>query len=614
MDPPACEAIQTTAADPSIYRPLNPVSRQIRLLKFHPGTEGVDVQCQLEYVLLEDNPEYTALSYVWGDLTGTRTILLQNVPFPVTKSLHAALRSIRSRTPETSKFWVDALCINQQDLAERSRQVTLMPFIYGQAKHTIVWFGPGSELSKRAIQLMIEMKNTLKPQDNPWFIEKSKDILYARCGATAHPMTHLLNRLEAWEALTYLLNVPWWTRVWVAQEIKLSKDPILLWGEDDLFWIHCEEAMGMTNLWLGLVAYDREFKDSHSQSELRKGMQNALAVVELCQSHRPEEPKRGLLHLMDSFAPNEATDPRDKVYALLGLATDNHSESMIPNYESPVSVVYAESVKDIISREGNLQVLSYCSGLFTTRDTALPSWAPDWKSRAYDSKRPPEQRHLTLYQIDGVIRRPYVSAKPEEYVSRAAGDSPPAVGFCKQMRTLYTVGIRVDVIFKTSNTRSAAWVPDEALDGWSTLSGYHDHTNFYPPTGQLRADACIETLAVGQFTPHSQTREVMRGITLATSGRRFFVGEAGYQGLALSLAQTNDVVVVLLGGPYPLVLRETEGHYTMVGGKLTVRGPPRRLISSQTHTDTAEVHGIMNGEIMTRLEDGQVELEEFEIW
>lgn len=564
MDPPACEAIQSTAADPLIYRPLDPLSRQIRLLTLHSGTEGEHVECHLEHVSLEENPEYTALSYVWGDPTHPRTILLHNVPFPVTTNLHAALRSIRSHTPEMSKLWVDALCINQQDLAERSRQVPLMQFIYSQAKHTIVWFGPGNELSKKAVQLMIEMKNALKPEDNPWFNQRFGNILFTRCGGAAHPMTHLLDRLEAWEALAYLVNVPWWTRVWVAQEIKFSKDPILLWGEDTLSWIQCEEAMVMTILWLSMVGYDRDFTDAHGEPQLREGVRNASAVSELCQYHLDEEPKRGLLHLMDSFSLNKATDPRDKVYALLGLAIDNHSESIIPNYESPVSVVYAESVKDIIIREGNLQVFSYCSGLFTPRDGAIPSWAPDWKSASHDSSRL-EQCHLPLHQIDRAVRRLYVSAKPEKDFFRAAGDSPPAVGFCKQMRTLYTVGIRVDVISKISNTRSSNFSLTEVSDGWSILSGLNDDTNFYPPTGQLRSDACIETLTAGQLTPHSQQKEVLKGISLATSGRRFFVGEAGYQGLALSLAQTKDVIVVLLGGAYPLTLRETKSHYTMVG-------------------------------------------------
>lgn len=314
-----------------------------------------------------------------------------------------------------------------------------------------------------------------------------------------------------------------------------------------------------------MTAHDEKIQEVRNKLQLNQGIMKVTAVLRLCQPHLDKEDKRELLYLMNSFWHNEATDPRDKVYALLGLATDNHSESIVPNYESPVGLVYAESVRDTIIRERNLQVFSYCSGLFTPRDAAIPSWAPDWRSMSHNLKRPLQQRHITLYLIDTYMRTAYESAKPQKHFFRAAGDSPPAVGFCKQMKTLYTVGIRVDVISKMSTTRSYEYLPQEVTHGWRPLSGFRDYTNVYPPTGQLRHNACIETLSAGQFTPDSQTSELDYGIGMVTSGRRFFVGEAGYQGLALSMAQIKDVIVVLLGGACPLILREMEGHYTMVG-------------------------------------------------
>ena len=607
MDPPACGTVQTTFK----YRPLDSASKQIRVLKLRFESEVEDIECHLEHVSLKDNPEFTALSYVWGDVTDTRTILLHHVPFPVTKNLHAALRSIRSNTPDT-RLWVDALCINQQDLAERSCQIPLMQLIYGQAKRTIVWFGPGNELSKRAVQLITEMINTFDVRNNPWFNGKIKSAFAEEHSASIHPLTHLVDRLEAWEAVGYLVNLPWWTRVWVAQEIEFSKDPILLWGENALRWIDCQQAMIMISIWQNMIAQDERFQEVRDRIQLSQGQMKTAALLRLCQPYLKKKIDRELLFLMDSFWPNEATDPRDKVYALLGLATDNHSESIVPNYKSPIGLVYAESVKDAIIREGNLQVFSHCSGLFTPRDAAIPSWAPDWRSTSHNLKRPLRQRHITLHLIDTHMRTAYVSAKPQKYVFRAAGGSPPAVGFCKQMKTLYTVGIRVDVISKMSITRSYNYLPAEVTDGWSTLSGYLDYTTFYPPTGQLRHDACMETLSAAQFTPASQTSELAYGIGMVTSGRRFFVGEAGYQGLALSLAQIKDVIVVPLGGACPLILREMEGHYIMVGEAYGTWSAT--IVSAQIHADTAEVHGIMNGELMTFLEHGQRELEEFEIW
>ena len=75
----------------------------------------------------------------------------------------------------------------------------------------------------------------------------------------------------------------------------------------------------------------------------------------------------------------------------------------------------------------------------------------------------------------------------------------------------------------------------------------------------------MDTLSVGQFTPCSLVQEIVEFIPMTTTGRSFFIGEAGYQGLALLPAQIKDVIVVLLGGACPLILRETEGHYIMVG-------------------------------------------------
>ncbi|MCJ1460162.1 hypothetical protein MMC28_010541 [Mycoblastus sanguinarius] len=233
MDPPASQAIQTIRIDPLIYQPLGPRPKQIRLLRLHPGAGLEDIECHLDHVSLEDNPGFAALSYVWGDLTETRTIRLQGVTFTITKSLHDALRSIRSHLPNMSTLWVDALCVNQQDLAERSRQVRQMQFIYSHAKHTIIWFGPGDELSRGAIRLMIEMNKTLK-LDEPLFNTFPMMAGFPRDTITSHPMTLLLDQLDAWEALAYMIHRPWWARVWIAQEIKLSKDPILLWGENAL--------------------------------------------------------------------------------------------------------------------------------------------------------------------------------------------------------------------------------------------------------------------------------------------------------------------------------------------------------------------------------------------
>jgi hypothetical protein len=73
------------------YKPLDPSKHEKRLLRLELGEPEQIVQCSIYHVSLDDKPQYTALSYVWGDSNDRRTIMLEDVPFKVTLSLEAAL-------------------------------------------------------------------------------------------------------------------------------------------------------------------------------------------------------------------------------------------------------------------------------------------------------------------------------------------------------------------------------------------------------------------------------------------------------------------------------------------------------------------------------------------
>jgi hypothetical protein len=89
---------------------------------------------------LDKFPAYEALSYVWGDTKSSARILLNGVEFDVTENLGAALIHLRSATSERT-LWVDAICINQDNILERNEQVRQMGSIYEQATGVIVWLG-----------------------------------------------------------------------------------------------------------------------------------------------------------------------------------------------------------------------------------------------------------------------------------------------------------------------------------------------------------------------------------------------------------------------------------------------------------------------------------------
>jgi len=121
---------------------LLPEMREIRILVLHPGLQGTAIEISV-YRLDLDDPDrwrYAALSYTWGDPTITKQILVEGESFNVTTNLFDALQHVRS-TEEAITIWVDAICINQGDNAEKSGQVALMDEIYKQCEKVYIWLG-----------------------------------------------------------------------------------------------------------------------------------------------------------------------------------------------------------------------------------------------------------------------------------------------------------------------------------------------------------------------------------------------------------------------------------------------------------------------------------------
>lgn len=147
----------------SIYKPLK--DGEIRLLILLPSQHEDKVRCTLRHVLVDANPDFETISYAWGDPTNTTTVELEGRDFMVTHNLYLALKNLRHEDEERV-IWADAICINQQDLEERSSQVKQMGDIYAKAKQVIVWLGEGSEVTRDAIDHFLKLHDfMLKNED-----------------------------------------------------------------------------------------------------------------------------------------------------------------------------------------------------------------------------------------------------------------------------------------------------------------------------------------------------------------------------------------------------------------------------------------------------------------
>ncbi len=137
------------------YTPLAFHAFEFRLLEIltdKAETSNSTVRCKISHSNLIDPPEYRALSYCWGDPLVTRPIIVNGETRQVTTNLEEALQAVKAQG--FRKIWVDALCINQDDLLERGLQVTRMGLIYFKARQVIAWLGVEAENSSLACSMV----------------------------------------------------------------------------------------------------------------------------------------------------------------------------------------------------------------------------------------------------------------------------------------------------------------------------------------------------------------------------------------------------------------------------------------------------------------------------
>jgi hypothetical protein len=145
-----------------IYKPVDEGKREIRILILRPARRSNSrLKCELIHVdldTLEDAPfgYYEAVSYTWGDATGRLRIELNGHDFTITRNLHGLLKRLRAKRTR-GYYWVDAICINQENIPERGQQVQLMKAIYESAEQVLVWLGPSSDDSDLAMDLIDEI-------------------------------------------------------------------------------------------------------------------------------------------------------------------------------------------------------------------------------------------------------------------------------------------------------------------------------------------------------------------------------------------------------------------------------------------------------------------------
>ncbi|PMD19512.1 HET-domain-containing protein [Hyaloscypha hepaticicola] len=627
------------------YHPVISSLSQIRLVYLLPQRSPGDVEdeeqirCGMKIVSLDECPEYTALSYTWGDPSPTSVLIVDNHIIQITKSVEAALLYLRHEK-DTMTLWMDQLCINQEDNVEKGEQVQLMKAIYQGAKDVVAWLGPAANESDHLIDILSQageeasrsrlLQLDLSDEERDLEYTDSYNRLVKRLGQEpSFPM----------ESLRSFVNKPYWTRVWIVQELSLAQDVIFACGNKRISYNHLRHAL------IFYAHYHRvSFKDFRDRNSLQaivldpEKLQTFRNFVSApifspadkmlasrykysCQIENKGHDLYGILkycHVIDNSEIRlEATNHLDKIYGLLGLARDTFG--IRPDYLEPISEAYTNTAR-VLMRSGQVDLLWLCQ--FPKSIQKLPTWVPDWSAP---------------------LQNPYgTDFAPNTRTFSASGKRSACVTCPDDLNGFITLrGVAVDEVAAIGST----WVQagtnqldeetgvtsrflaeidqlcDEALllghqdpgllseARWRTAIGDKEHTDrgmtvratsrcskareaVLSRIEPRRINGEIQTLsqdqidpdrlpALGTFQPIGKEERSYRHFMGKMSNRRPFRSRNGYVGLGPVHMLPGDVLCIVLGAQVPYILGHSEAHrYQLLG--------------------EAYVHGIMDGEFMEK--------------
>jgi hypothetical protein len=548
-----------------LYQPLSQSRQEIRILKVHPGHRGDEIVCTIESISLNDphQTSYEGLSYCWGDPERTKSIAVwqssgaegnaQSCFMGVTANLHEALRHIR-RDDQARIFWIDAICINQNDVHERSWQVAMMRQVYSSATGVVVWLGQSNPEVQRSID------------DLEIIAKRYSEHMAVDPQATTSQLHHPLFEGGTYHLDSQLFQYDWFHRTWVLQEVFNAKFVSVHCGDYVLPWslvLRLDECISRTMLYTNPIRKNVLSSLLAGLFELKEGMDNGNHLTAF-----PRQRRLGILETIISGLDLDATDPRDKIFALLSFGEEtvemaNLPPTIAPNYSKCVSLVFAEFTRWWISTHQSLRILSSVhvsvgrtwqklSPFQSSEDSNRASWSlwHDGKaiwargtlgllahspsycasgSTLLDSELLDFSPSPMVLRLQGRIITTIAEISPYPYYRDYTDSSP--------LHTAYTE------IFDPINTRGT-W---KSVTLRTELLGLHTEVE-----EEMRNKTADHYRAHFDYSSHTNAIECHPDA--------FFTTPEGIVGLCPAPARIGDKVAVLNGGNVPYLLRAEDGE------------------------------------------------------
>ncbi|OAA80057.1 HET domain protein [Akanthomyces lecanii RCEF 1005] len=581
--------------------------RYIRVLELQPSAStDAALACRLREQTIADEP-YEALSYVWGKPTVFHSTIWcvdedhvdsGGGTLRIGANLATALVAYR-RLDQPRRIWVDAICIRQDDLDERLSQVRMMGDIFRNATQVLCWLGAFQEpatdehLALAAIHFLREFNEdqTGHLRRIKAAIHKSETETREQSAKGDHDGEQQL--LKTWRAVKTFFDIEYFHRAWIIQEIGLARRAWIAWGRSDICIDWAEVARFVL------------FLDDNGASVI-----NALDLkswvcnhINLVWSNKPDgTPLFDFSEVLHWARVHLSTDPRDFVYSLLGHPSAVVGGQLLiePVYTLSTARVYTQLVVNIIQRTRSLHILAFVDHGEEPSPMGLPTWVPDWQGlnlvaplrcptraasleycnvavddggsrktpalrcqgalvsslRAYSSMIDPKELAITDYAAEAKKKLPFLidHIYARLVLTQPAETRPSADYFISALSFILTGAHRGTTPAASGPARdeqradcAAHAVHAEALRTTAEPG---------PFFGSLSAEEASQMQALAALGCAAQ---VVQDMTWTSMCRRVFITRDGQLGLGPRIMAGGDVVAVLPGSRYPLLLREKTG-------------------------------------------------------
>ena len=604
------------------YKPLAS-TKMIRLLKIKvEESTPTQATCDFIEVDIDNSPPYEAISYCWGPtpLDQPFRLYLSSSPgthIPLTRNAHEALRAL---TPIDGLrlFFLDSVCINQDSTFEKTQQLQLIGKVYSNAQKVVVFLGSQSE-DPRAVYFL----NRTFYYYQVVLSSAGHEVL--RVTRSAHSITDSVFAPGTQDiaAVQGLLNNNYFYRMWIIQECVLARNIDVLFGNIPFPWTVLYQS-------LLLLMNQENFLTTVFYGEMggflgaKRSLSGLPSLANLRLDYSSDEPTNSLVELVVWNRYAQATDPKDKVYALLGLCPEADVEAIRPKYEKSVETIYTDVVKRALQQRS---FLSFCISGLTYNDVGCqPSNSPSWLltftqlSEFFTTIR----YHTREYQAGSSLIPEFEFASPD-HVLRLKGIFVDTIGDKSSDRDRLDTARKIfddpvkDMVMDCALVvremqdliephKLADQLPleDQKVAFWRTVLGdpHAADASGQPelPHGISQLEEVVATLRKGDI-PRLIDDENLTGLSLrqiykqgqilrdhvvnlASSvmldGRAFAITKEKKLFASVPMgSEVGDIIVIFNGAPAPCILRST-GHedncYYLVG--------------------EVYVHGIMHGEAM----------------